>query len=75
MWVGWEDWAGDTDLTQNMDRVMGGALTIQQDTRTDPVFDEFMETVRPTSYSFLSFFHSYREKSSNILQSPEMIKE
>ena len=70
MWVGWEDWAGDRDLTQNMDRVMGGALTIQQDTRTDPVFDDFMENVRATSYSFLSFFHSYHKS----LISPEKIK-
>ena len=31
---------------------MGGTLTVQQDTRTDPVFDEFMETVRINSYSF-----------------------
>ena len=54
MWVGWKDWAGDKDLTRNMDRVMGGALTIQQDTRTDPIFDEFMETVLTTSYSFHS---------------------
>ena len=70
MWVGWEDWAGDRDLTQNMDRVMGGALTIQQDTRTDPVFDDFMENVRATSYNVLSFFHSYHIS----LISPEKIK-
>ena len=60
MWIGWEDWAGDTDLTKNLDRVMAGALTIQQDTRTDPVFDEFMETVRINSYSL---FYSRQESS------------
>ena len=54
MWLGWEEWTRDEEMSMNLDKVLLGALTVQPDTRNDSYFDEYMETV---STAFLIHYY------------------
>ena len=46
IWIGTDQWGSNTDLVQDLEEVVRGALTVAPDVGTDPYFDMYMGRVR-----------------------------